>query len=78
MYAIINTMQAWDYYVGSVVSVHRTAEAAEAADAKLQRAVKRANGQNSYLPTVIRKLNCRAQNGDMIDRSEIVSDGEQS
>lgn len=36
-----------------VESVHRTYEAADRADAKLQAGVKRANGQGSYLPTLI-------------------------
>lgn len=74
MYALINTMSAVDVYVGRVLSMHRTAEAAETADTKLQRAVKRANGQNSYLPTVIRKINRKSFRGDMIERADVVAE----
>lgn len=54
MYYLINTMsRTEDGHVGRVLSRHRTWEAAEKADARLQREVKRSNGQNSYLPTTI-------------------------
>lgn len=56
MYALINTMCATGDSAGMILSMHRTEEAAEAADAALQRAIKRRNGQSSYLPTVIVKV----------------------
>lgn len=60
MYALINTMtQIPGDSLGTVLSLHRTAEAAERADAALQRAIKRANGETSYLPTCIVRLTRR-------------------
>ncbi len=59
MYALINTMGQTSDTIGAIISRHRTIEAAERADAKLQRAVRAANGSNSYLPTTIVRLTCR-------------------
>lgn len=57
MYALINTMtQIPGDSIGTILSTHRTVEAAERADATLQRLTKRANGQTSYLPTTIVEL----------------------
>lgn len=42
-----------DTFNNTNVSNHRTLEAAVAADIKFGRAVKRANGQSSYIPTEI-------------------------
>lgn len=57
MYALINTMSGVQGdSIGAVVSIHRTIEAAAAADVKLQRQVRRANGDSSYLPTRIVRL----------------------
>lgn len=55
MYILVNTFarRTADNSVGAIVSRHKTREAAEKADARLQRGVKRGNGQSSYLPTVI-------------------------
>lgn len=66
-YALMNTFPAWDQYAGEVVSFHRTREAAERADAALQRAVKRHNGRDSYLPTIIREVDARARKGMLHD-----------
>jgi uncharacterized protein involved in exopolysaccharide biosynthesis len=55
-FALVNTLNAMPDHLGSVESFHRTEEAAEKADKALQKAVKRANGQNSYLPTIIREV----------------------
>lgn len=53
-YYLINTMsKIQGTTVGRVVSGHRTRGAAKTADDKLQRMTKGANGQNSYLPTII-------------------------
>ena len=57
MYALINTMsQIPGDSIGTILSRHRTVEAAERADTTLQRRIKRSNGQNSYLPTTIVEL----------------------
>lgn len=63
MFILINTFDAnargRQYNVGasqdlgSVISCHYTMEAAEAADAKLQREVKRGHGKNAFMPTII-------------------------
>ena len=55
-YALINTFNAMPGRLGSILSFHRTEEAAERADKACQKAVKRANGRNSYLPTIIREV----------------------
>jgi hypothetical protein len=57
MYALVNTMNAIQGdSIGTVLSKHRTIEAAERADAKIQRLTKAANGSASYLPTRVVKL----------------------
>lgn len=60
MYAVLNMMDGTKDHDGEchgkVESRHRTVEAAIKADEKLQRAVKRANGKNCYLPTRIVEL----------------------
>lgn len=42
-----------DTFNDRTISRHRTIEAATQAERKFSRAVKRANGQNSYIPTTI-------------------------
>jgi hypothetical protein len=59
--AIINTMEKFDAIAGTVLSTHRTREAAEREDAAIQRAVKRHNGRGSYLPTIIREVDPKAK-----------------
>ena len=62
MYALINTMSKIPGdSIGAIVSQHRTIDAAERAGTKLQHQVKAANGQNSYLPTVIVELTRKPQ-----------------
>jgi hypothetical protein len=57
MYALVNTMFAIENgIIGRVISMHRTSDAAEKANEKLQRLTKKSNGQNSYLPTAIYPL----------------------
>lgn len=52
----------YDTFNNRIVSRHRTVEAACKADSKLQRAVKRANGSSSYLPTRIMRI----ENGNLV------------
>lgn len=60
MFALINTMQAIPgSSIGTILSQHRSVQAAENADAKLQRLTKAANGQSSYLPTRIVRLTAK-------------------
>jgi hypothetical protein len=69
-YALINTMPAFDQFVGALLSRHYTLGAAQRADADLQRCVKRYNGRNSYLPTIICQLDGGPRNrGAMIHDS---------
>jgi hypothetical protein len=58
MYAVINTMNAVPGdSIGTIASRHKTLDAAQRAEASLQRATKRANGQASYLRVVkLRRL----------------------
>lgn len=44
----------YDTFNQKIVSRHKTVAAAIKADLKLQRAVKKANGKTSYLPTELR------------------------
>lgn len=52
-YALVNTMNNVGREIGSAISFHASEEAAEKANAKFQKSVKRANGQSSYMPTKI-------------------------
>lgn len=56
MYALLNRMDSTDVFVGRVLSRHRTIEAAERANATLQRATRRANGRTCYIPCAIVEL----------------------
>lgn len=57
MYALINTMNAIGTdSIGTILSQHRTVEAAERASAVINRQTRAANGANSYLPTRIVEL----------------------
>ena len=53
MYAVIDTQYRTARSRGRIISQHRSVETATAADSKLQRAVRRRNGQHSYLPTIV-------------------------
>lgn len=71
-YAIINTMEKYDTTAGKVLSTHRSLAAAEAEDRKIQRAVKRWNGDSSYLPTVIAEVDASVVRGQYIHESLIM------
>jgi hypothetical protein len=74
MYAIINTFEVSSpRYVGHVVSLHRTAKAAIAADTRLQAAVRRKNGVQSYLPTIVRQVLVAARRGQRLEATEVRS-----
>jgi hypothetical protein len=68
-FALVNTFSALPGHVGSVQSFHRTEAAAEKADKALQKAVKRANGKSSYLPTVIVEVDAAAKKCENLDNS---------
>ena len=54
MIALINTFnEIGNDSIGTVISLHRTMDAAEKKSAKFQADVRRANGANSYIPTRI-------------------------
>lgn len=60
MFALISTMNAIQGdSIGTILSTHRTIQAAEAASEKINKATKRANGANGYLPTRVVKLTKR-------------------
>ena len=56
--------ELYDTFNGHTISRHRSIEAAVKADRKFQRAVKRANGDSSYIPTQIR------EDGKAIDEND--------
>ena len=67
MFYLVNTFDTiGDRYMGCIVSAHRSEEAAIAANVRLQRGVKRANGATSYLPTRIVERKARHFKGDFI------------
>jgi hypothetical protein len=56
MYALINTMSSNDYTIGHIISRHKTLRRAYLKDCQIQRIIKKSS-RNSYLPTIIVKLN---------------------
>lgn len=68
-YALINTFNAMPGRLGGILSFHRTEEAAERADKVFQKAVKRANGNSSYLPTTIREVFANAPRSNDLHES---------
>ena len=72
MYALINTMSKLDNYVGTIMSLHRSEEAAEAANARHQRLVRK-HSRNSYLPTTIVSVKGRHHQGQMLHRSDVAA-----
>jgi hypothetical protein len=53
-YHLVNKMtEVQNLTLGTVLSVHKSWENAEKAHSKLQNQIKKANGNNSYLPTKI-------------------------
>jgi hypothetical protein len=72
MIALINTFDRLPNSIGTVVSMHRSREAAERADKALQAAIKYGHGRHSYLPTLISTV-CKARwrKGDSVHQSEL-------
>ena len=75
MIALINTFDRLPCTVGTVLSMHRTVEAAEKSDREWQRSVKRGHGRDAYLPTLIsavRKSRGRWRKGDAVYTNNLV------
>ncbi len=72
MYALINTFDRQPNSIGTVLSLHRSEEAADAANRKYQCDIKRSNGRSCYLPTMVSKV-CqgRWRKGDAVRQSEL-------
>lgn len=73
MFALLNTFSAIpsSSTIGRCESLHRTREAAERANVRLQRQVKANNGQGSYLPTRIVEVKRTAKAGALMDRADL-------
>lgn len=73
MIALINTFDRLPNSIGTVVSLHRSADAAEKANRRLQQSIKRGHGRNSYLPMQISAV-CKGRwrKGDSVRESELV------
>ena len=73
MFAVLNTFAAVpsSSTIGRCESLHRTHDAAERADARLQRQVKRNNGASSYLPTRIVEVKRTAKAGALLDTADL-------
>jgi endo-1,4-beta-mannosidase len=56
----------YDTFNSRIVSRHRSIEAATLANKKLQREIKRNNGQSSYLPTTIKRID----SGELVDLTD--------
>lgn len=56
MFALINTFGSSGSTIGSVLSLHRTSEAAEAANERVQRTIRKGSGTGHYLPTTVVRL----------------------
>lgn len=53
IFALVNTMGSSNESFGTILSRHRSIEAAVVADRKLQRLIKAKYSQTSYLPTIV-------------------------
>jgi hypothetical protein len=74
-YAAINTMDKLDT-AGKVMSLHRTIEAALAAESRVQRAIKDLYGPGSYLPTRVCEVSASVRKGQYISANDILSHAE--
>ena len=75
MFVLINTFSSIPGRdLGCVVSCHRSRDTAERAAKALQRAVKRANGQGSYIPTHVAKVGRRFKVGDTVAYDDVVEE----
>ena len=72
MIALINTFDRLPNHVGTIISLHRSADAAEKANRELQRSIQRGHGRSAYLPTQISTV-CKGRwrKGDSVRESEI-------
>jgi hypothetical protein len=77
MKALINKMNAIPGdSIGTVLSLHRTTEAAERADAALQRATRTGSGRDSYVPTIIVELTERVGRGAHVSQDQVAASEE--
>lgn len=75
MHALINVFNCPADSIGRVISCHRTEKAAEAARYRHGRAVRRANGSTSYVPTRIVELARRVSADQALVLADIVPAG---
>ena len=66
MFALVNTFNKPHESFGAIRSIHRTIPAAIEANSKFQAAIKRTNGQASYIPTTVIRLIVKLKAGDVI------------
>ena len=66
MFALINTFHKSVRHTGIIISRHHTEAAAENAAERHARAVRRANGRDSYVPTTIKIVPRHFRAGDLI------------
>ena len=73
MYALTNTMTRTDTCAGTIISMHCRRGTAELANSRLQKLVRKNNGTNSYLPTVVCFLPSRRwRRGAYVNRCDIL------
>lgn len=70
MFALVSTMNSSSDVRGRILSVHKTPRAAGLADAKLQRRVRRENGQHSFIPTTCIIVSSRIKAGVCLYQGE--------
>lgn len=68
MFALINTFHGDQYNYGIVISRHRTEDTAHRAATSHARAVERANGRGSYVPTMVVEIDKSIKVGDYVPR----------
>lgn len=71
-FAVINTFNRLDNGLGSVISFHFTEATAEEAGRRYQRAVKKRNGSNSFIPMIIVEVDRKAPYSNNLHREWLV------
>lgn len=74
MFALVNTFgSSAPHILGSVLSLHRTHEAAQASNLRVQRTIRQGSGAGHYLPTtIVRMKKGRWRKGQHIHKLDTV------
>ena len=75
-FALINTFERDAQHAGRIISRHRSLEVAARCQEKFDRAVKRANGVHSYVPTRVVVVSPALRVGSWVRHSDIEDERE--